>query len=194
MSIHLAFYKPFEVLSQFTDVIGRRTLSDFIFLPDIYPAGRLDYRSEGLLIITDDGEMIKLLTSPRFAHDKTYYVQVEGEIDSTAIDQLCNSIVLPGIQTRPVTAEIIGDPGLPPRPVPVRGYHPTSWVRITLSEGKKHQVRRMTAAVGFPTLRLVRVSIGPVLLGNLLPGQWRYLKHYEIQGIFSFKVKSNHGD
>lgn len=169
------------MLSQFTDQSGRRTLRDYIPLANIYSAGRLDYRSEGLLLLTDNGELIKRLTDPQYKHPKTYFVQVEGDADFKAVSRLSEEIVAPAVQTRPVSAEIIPTPDLPFRPV--RSYHPTTWIRIVLNEGKKHQVRRMTAAVGYPTLRLVRVAIGKIELENMLQGEWRYLSVTEIMQL-----------
>jgi 23S rRNA pseudouridine2457 synthase len=183
MSRSLAFYKPYEVLSQFTDAQGRRTLQEFIPIKNVYAAGRLDYRSEGLLLLSDDGALIQKLTDPRFNHTKTYYAQVEGVVHPQVIERLRTEIVLPELQTRLPQVELIPDPELPPRPVPVRDYHPTSWIKIQLQEGKKHQVRRMTAAVGFPTLRLVRLAIGPVNLGSLQPGEWRDLTAAELLSL-----------
>jgi len=183
MSSYLAFNKPYEVLSQFTDNKGRRTLQEFIDIPGVYAAGRLDYRSEGLLILSDDGQMIHRLTDPVFTHRKTYLVQVEGVITDEAIWRLNHEIILPGIQARLAHAEKIPEPNLPPRPKPVRDYHPTSWLRIELEEGKKHQVRKMTAATGFPTLRLVRVAIGKLRLGDLKPGEWRQLSKEEVKQL-----------
>ena len=180
MPEYLIFNKPYAVLSQFTDSAGRSTLNDFISVPGVYPAGRLDYRSEGLLLLTNDGRLIRRLTEPRFDHPKTYLAQVEGIATSQSIQPLQQEITLPGFQTKPVTVEIIPEPDLPPRSKPVRQYHPTSWLKIVLREGKKHEVRRLTAAVGFPTLRLVRVAIGPLTLGDLPPGKWRRLSRREI--------------
>lgn len=185
MARNLAFFKPFEVLSQFTDDEGRKTLKDYIPIPGVYAAGRLDYRSEGLLLLSDDGPLIQRLTDPRFNHPKTYLAQVEGVITEESVQTLRERIVLAGVQTRlPQQVEIVptgeGEPALPPRSQPVRDYHPTSWLRITLFEGKKHQVRRMTAAVGFPTLRLVRWAIGSLDLGGLQPGEWRDLTPEEV--------------
>ena len=177
---YIAFYKPFEVLSQFTDNQGRRTLMDFIPIRDVYVAGRLDYRSEGLLFLTNDGPMIQRLTDPRFEHTKSYLVQVEGLIPLETLQRLSTEIVLPGLQTRLTTVNPIQAPDIPARSKPVRDYHPTSWIQITLTEGKKHQVRRMTAAIGYPTLRLVRWAIGRLTLEGLLPGQWRELRPTEI--------------
>ena len=176
---YLAFFKPYEVLSQFTDAEGRATLKEYIHIAGIYAAGRLDYRSEGLLILSDDGAFIHRLSDPRYDHPKIYLVQVEGIATPLAIQPLNDQIILPGLQRYPARAELIAEPDLPPRSKPVREYHPTSWMRITLREGKKHQARRMTAAIGFPTLRLVRVAIGPVSLAGLEPGRWRSLTEEE---------------
>jgi 23S rRNA pseudouridine2457 synthase len=180
----IAFYKPFEVLCQFTDKIGRNTLKNYIPIKYIYPAGRLDYHSEGLLILTNDGLLIQRLTNPRFDHPKTYFVQVEGTIAPSYIEILQKSILLPTLQTKPVQAKIIAEPDLPQRSKPVRNYHPTSWLQITLKEGKKHQIRRLTAALGFPTLRLVRVTIGDLNLTPLNPGEWRYLTQEEVSNLY----------
>jgi 23S rRNA pseudouridine2457 synthase len=181
---YIKFYKPFEVLSKFTDREGRATIGDFVKIEGVYPAGRLDYHSEGLLLLTDDGPLIHRLTDPRYEHRKTYLAQVEGEITTAALERLRSEILLPGVQTRlPKFVEHVLQPDLPPRPKPVRAYHPTSWLKITLGEGKYHQVRRMTAAAGFPTLRLVRVGIGPIELGALSPGGWRSLSPEEIQAL-----------
>ena len=190
MPKYLAFYKPYEVLCQFTEVRGRMTLKDFIPVAGVYSAGRLDFRSEGLLILTNDGFLNQRLTDPNFKHYKTYYAEVEGLITPEAIHFLENEIVLPGIQTKLAHAEIIPEPSLPPRLKPVRGYHPTSWLKLVLQEGKKHQVRRMTAAAGFPTLRLVRYSIGLITIDGLQPGEWRFLSKMEINK--SFAVQSSH--
>lgn len=181
---YLAFNKPYEVLCQFTDVAGRVTLKDYIDITGVYAAGRLDYRSEGLLLLTDDGRLMQRLTDPRFDHPKTYLAQVEGIVTDLAIEQLKETLLLPGLQRRlPSAVQRIADPGLPPRPVAVRNYHPTSWLKIILLEGKKHEVRRLTAAVGFPTLRLVRQAIGSITLGQLQPGQYRHLTSTEIKTI-----------
>jgi 23S rRNA pseudouridine2457 synthase len=179
MARTLKFNKPFGVLSQFTDIQGRQTLSNFISVPGVYAAGRLDYNSEGLMILTSSGRLIQRLTDPRFAHQKTYVVQLEGLITVDALQRLNQEILLPGVQTHLAQAEEIPAPDLPVRQV--RSYHPHSWIKITLSEGKKHQVRRMTARVGFPALRLVRVAIGPISLGALAPGQWSDLTRQELE-------------
>ncbi len=176
---YLAFCKPYQVLSQFTDSAGRSTLKDYVPIPGVYAAGRLDYRSEGLLLLSDDGAFIHQLSDPAYDHPKVYLCQVEGIATPDAIQQLDGKIVLPGIQQYPARAERTDEPRFPPRSKPVRDYHPTSWLKITLREGKKHQVRRMTAAIGYPTLRLIRVAIGPVSLAGLLPGQWRRLSESE---------------
>ena len=136
---YLKFHKPFEVLCQFSPSPPRLTLKNFIPLPEIYPAGRLDYRSEGLLLLTDDTITQHRLTSPQYRHPKTYLVQVEGQVSASAVQTIKQADVLSGEPIMPVTAEIIPDPGISPRLPPVRNYHPTSWLRITLQEGKKHQ-------------------------------------------------------
>ncbi len=184
MARYIALYKPFEVLSQFEDAEGRETLKPLVPVPGVYAAGRLDYRSEGLLLLTDDGPLSHRLTDPRYEHPKTYLAQVEGRITPEAISVLRHEIVLPGLQTRlPGYVQAVPPPDLPPRSKPVRPYHPTSWVKIILYEGKKHQVRRMTAAAGFPTLRLVRVAVGPIELGGLQPGEWRDLDPAEVRAL-----------
>lgn len=180
---YLAFYKPYGVLSTFTDAEGRPTLKDFIPVAGVYAAGRLDYDSEGLLLLTDDGEVIHRLTDPRFAHPKTYWVQVEGVVAEEALGRLRRGVSLRGVKTRPVEVEIIPEPDLPPRPVPVRPYHPKTWLKVVLREGKKRQLRRMTAAVGLPVLRLARVAVGSVRLAGLQPGEWRPLTKQEVRRL-----------
>lgn len=181
MARYLAFYKPFEVLSQFSDSQRRKTLKDYIPVARVYAAGRLDYRSEGLLLLSDDGLLIHRLTDPQYDHEKTYLAQVEGDVTQEALHALQTRILLPGLQTKTADAKLVPEPDLPRRPTPVRDYHPTNWLEISLREGKKHQVRRMTAAVGLPTLRLVRVAIGPIRLEGLQPGEWRNLSAQEIR-------------
>ena len=178
---YIKFFKPYEVLSQFTDVEGRHTLKDFISLAGVYTAGRLDYRSEGLLLLSDDGPFIHRLTDPHFEHPKTYLAQVEGSVPPEALGPIRLGVELGDLQAKPAQVEIIPAPDLPERLKPVRPYHPTTWLKIVLREGKKHQVRRMTAAIGFPTLRLVRVAIGELALGDLQPGEWRRLSPLEIR-------------
>ena len=177
MSRLILFNKPMNVLSQFTDKgspTKRATLSDFLDVPSVYPAGRLDRDSEGLMLLTDDGQLQARIADPKFKMPKTYLVQVEGEPDAEAIRQLTQGVTLKDGKTRPAKAEKIADPQLWPRDPPVRFRKtvPDSWLRLTIREGKNRQVRRMTAAVGHPTLRLVRWSIGEWSINDLQPGQW----------------------
>ena len=174
----ILFNKPFDVLSQFTDrgtETPRATLSDYIDLPGVYPAGRLDRDSEGLLLLTDDGRLQARIADPRFKLEKTYLVQVEGTPDDAALGQLRRGVVLTDGPTRPARAELIEPPALWPRDPPVRFRKsvPDAWLRLSISEGRNRQVRRMTAAVGLPTLRLVRWRIGEWDLAGLAPGEWR---------------------
>lgn len=168
------FNKPFQVLCQFTDPDGRATLADYIPLPGIYAAGRLDYDSEGLLVLTDNGRLQQRIADPRHKLAKTYWVQVEGEPDEKALERLRRGIKLRDGLTRPTQARLIEPPAIWPRTPPIRERKniPTAWIELTLQEGRNRQVRRMTAAVGHPTLRLVRAAIGPWRLGELAPGQW----------------------
>lgn len=172
------FNKPYDVLSQFTDRgtdTARATLSDFIDMPGVYPAGRLDRDSEGLLLLTDDGRLQARIADPKFKLAKTYLVQMEGEPDAAALKRLRTGVMLKDGPTRPALAERIDDPGLWPRtpPIRVRLSIPDCWVKLTICEGRNRQVRRMTAAVGHPTLRLVRWSIGDWSIADLAPGEWR---------------------
>lgn len=173
----ILFNKPFNVLCQFTDrsVPPRPTLAGFGLPPDVYAAGRLDHDSEGLLLLTDDGGLAHRLTDPRHKADKTYWVQVEGEPREDQFEQLQQGVVLNDGATLPARIERIDPPALWVRDPPVRFRKtvPDAWLSMTIREGRNRQVRRMTAAVGLPTLRLVRVSIGPYRLGDLQPGQWR---------------------
>lgn len=175
----LVFYKPFGIPSTFTDEAGRKTLKDFIPVSDVYAAGRLDLASEGLLILTNDGGLIHRLTDPDHHLPKTYLVQVEGNATDEALHRLENGLVIDGVKTRRCRALVIPEPDLAAREKPITPHAPPSWLRIELIEGKKHQIRRMTAAVGLPTLRLVRVAIGPISLGDLHPGEWRELSSEE---------------
>ncbi len=178
----ILFNKPMNVLSQFTDrgsITKRATLSDFIDIPGVYPAGRLDRDSEGLLLLTDDGKLQARISDPKFRQPKTYLVQVEGEPDDAAIEKLARGVELKDGLTRPARAEAIADPHLWPRDPPVRFRKsvPDSWLRLSITEGRNRQVRRMTAAVGHPTLRLVRWCIGEWSLDGLKPGEWRDASH-----------------
>jgi len=174
----LLFNKPFGMLSQFTDTgtdTARATLSACIAVPGVYPAGRLDRDSEGLLLLTDDGRLRARISDPRFKLPKSYLVQVEGEPAQAQLDQLRRGVRLKDGMTLPAQVEAIAPPQLWPRDPPVRFRKsvPDSWIRLTIREGRNRQVRRMTAAVGLPTLRLVRWSIGDWTLDGLAPGEWR---------------------
>lgn len=171
----LLLNKPYRVLSQFTDSQGRTTLRSFIEDDDVYPAGRLDYDSEGLLLLTDDGALQSRIADPRFGHWKTYLAQVEGEIDETALASLRAGPVLADGPTRPARAAAVEPPSLWEREPPVRARRnrPTSWLEVRIREGRNRQVRRMCAAVGFPVLRLIRTQVGAWSLDELLPGQSR---------------------
>jgi 23S rRNA pseudouridine2457 synthase len=174
----ILFNKPYDVLSQFTDrgsESKRATLSDYISLPGVYPAGRLDRDSEGLLLLTDDGRLQARIADPRFKLAKRYLVQVEGDPDDTALEPLRRGVTLNDGLTRPAEAARIAAPDLWPRDPPVRFRKsvPDSWLSLTIREGRNRQVRRMTAAAGYPTLRLVRWSIGDWTLDGLAPGEWR---------------------
>jgi 23S rRNA pseudouridine2457 synthase len=176
----LLFNKPYGVLSQFTDrgsPTTRATLSDFIAVKGVYPAGRLDRDSEGLLLLTDDGRLQARIADPRFKLPKTYLVQVEGDPQAEALEQLRRGVRLKDGMTLPAEAERIAAPDLWPRdpPIRVRKAIPDSWLKLTIREGRNRQVRRMTAAVGLPTLRLVRWSIGGWTLAGLAPGQFTEL-------------------
>jgi pseudouridine synthase len=183
----IRFWKPYGVLTKFTDAEGRPTLADYIPVENIYAAGRLDKDSEGLLLLTDSGRLNTRLTNPDFAHPRTYLVQVERIPDAEALKQLEEGVVIKGGRTRPATAELLAaPPDLPERPVPIRYRKniPTVWLRLTLTEGRNRQVRRMTAAVGHPTLRLVRWAIGSLTLEGLAPGQWQQLTEDEINTLW----------
>jgi 23S rRNA pseudouridine2457 synthase len=174
----ILFNKPFRVLSQFSDETGRATLADYLAAPGFRPAGRLDYDSEGLLLLTDDGVLQQQIANPRHKRWKTYLVQVEGEIDEQALTALAAGIELRDGPTLPARARRMDPPDLWPRNPPVRTRQsiPDSWLELSLREGRNRQVRRMTAAVGFPTLRLVRTRIGDWDLGELAPGQFLRLE------------------
>ena len=174
----ILFNKPFDVLSQFTDGDGRRTLADFIPVKDVYPAGRLDRDSEGLLLLTDHGKLQHQVSDPKNRMAKTYLAQVEGEISDEAINALCAGVSLKDGPTLPASARRIDPPALWPRipPIRQRKHIPTSWLELSITEGRNRQVRRMTAATGFPTLRLVRIRIGPWSLEDIEPGEYRLLE------------------
>ncbi len=172
----IAFNKPFDVICKFRPEAGRRTLADYIDVPRVYPAGRLDTDSEGLLLLTDDGALQARIAEPRHKLAKIYWAQVEGVPTDDALRALRAGVDLGEFVTRPAGARVIDEPdGLWPRtpPIRVRAKIPTNWLELTLREGRNRQVRRMTARVGFPTLRLVRARIGPIGLDALEPGHWR---------------------
>jgi len=176
----LALWKPFGVLSRFTPEAGHPGLAGLVPVRGVYPVGRLDRDSEGLLLLTDDGALAHLLTDPRAGHPRTYLAQVEGAPDAAALRALARGVLVQGRRTQPARVRHVrGEPPLPPRPVPIRFRRavPTAWLELVLGEGRNRQVRRMTAAVGHPTLRLVRVAIGPLRLLELglAPGAWRPL-------------------
>jgi 23S rRNA pseudouridine2457 synthase len=183
---YLKLFKPFDVLTQFTDAGGRATLKDHVDVPGVYPVGRLDRDSEGLLLLTDDGPLAHRLTDPRFEHPKTYLAQVERLPTLEALEALRRGLTLADGPTLPAVAELLeAEPKLPERPVPIRFRKnvPTAWLRLVLREGRNRQVRRMTAAVGYPTLRLVRIAFGPIRLEALQPGEWRDLSADERRAL-----------
>lgn len=171
---YIAFNKPYGVLCQFTSETGVRNLSEFNLPPDVYPVGRLDKDSEGLLLLSDDGRFIDRVLHPKFEKTKSYLVQVDGDPSNMAIKDLEAGPIIKGHKCKKCSVQKLADFDLPPRepPIRVRKNIPTTWLRITITEGKNRQVRRMTAAVGHPTLRLIRESIGSFTMANLAPGQW----------------------
>ena len=175
----ILFNKPYGIPSTFTDSLGRETLKSYIPVEGVYSAGRLDLDSEGLLLLTDDGELIHQLTDPVHHILKTYLVQVEGVITIEALTRLERGVEIQGYQTRPCRVMPVPEPELAQRAKPITPHGPTGWVRIELGEGKKRQIRHMTAAVGLPTLRIVRVAIGPIQLDELKSGTWRALTAQE---------------
>ena len=179
---YILFHKPFGVRCQFSG--EGRTLKEYVPITNIYPAGRLDHDSEGLLLLTDDGSLQHRLTNPKFGHPRTYWVQVEGIPDERALQHLAQGVTIRDYRTRPAGVRRLSEePSLPPRDPPIRHRKsvPTAWIEITLTEGRNRQVRRMTAAVGHPTLRLVRVAIGDLKLAGLQPGRWRELGPDEVK-------------
>jgi len=178
---YLVFNKPYGVLSQFTDEgTGHSTLKDFINIPDVYAAGRLDRDSEGLLLLTNDGQLIKQLTDPLHHAQKTYLVQIEGDPGQEKLRLLRTGVIISGYQTLSCELRLISEPELPPREKPVTPHGPTFWLEIKLREGKKRQIRHMTAAVGLFTLRIVRIKIASLELGELPRGAWRELSALEV--------------
>lgn len=184
----IVFNKPYGVLPCFTDSENRPTLADYIKVPGVYAAGRLDFDSEGLMILSSDGSLIHRITDPDHAWPKVYLVQVERIPDEAALRRLRQGVALKGVRTRPAEVCLLStEPELPERPVPIRyrKHVPTVWLELTIREGQNRQVRRMTAAVGHPTLRLVRIAIGPMTLGTLQPGHWREVTRRELDTITS---------
>ena len=180
---YILLNKPYEVLTQFTDEHGRATLKDYVPVPDVYPVGRLDFDSEGLLLLTDDKQLQHRLSDPKFKVSKTYWAQVEGQVFETALRQLRQGVQIKEGLTAPGEALELPEPAhLWPRnpPIRYRASIPTSWLEIKISQGMNRQVRKMCAAVGLPCLRLVRAAIGGLTLGELQPGQWRDLTATEI--------------
>lgn len=187
----LRFNKPFQVLTRFTnersETNDRQTLADFISVADVYPAGRLDRDSEGLLLLTSDGQLQNRISHPDHKLNKTYWVQVDGEITEEAVTKLRHGVGLKDGMTAPAQAKIISEPAsLWPRnpPVRFRAEIPTSWIELKISEGRNRQVRRMTAAVGFPTLRLIRYAIGPITLDGLSPGKYDEIDAQQLWNLF----------
>jgi 23S rRNA pseudouridine2457 synthase len=174
----LLFNKPFRVLCKFTDARGRPTLADYVSVPDVYPAGRLDYDSEGLVLLTNVGAVQHWISHPRYALQKTYWVQVERIPDPIALRQLATGVALQDGMTKAAHVERMEPPQVWPRHPPIRERKsvPTAWIALTIGEGRNRQVRRMTAAVGYPTLRLIRCSVGPWDLGSLQPGEYTQVK------------------
>ena len=178
MACALLFNKPFRVLSQFSPVAGKQTLADYIDVAGVYAAGRLDYDSEGLMLLTNDGKLQARVSNPRYRQSKIYLAQVEGAPELRALQALSTGVELKDGPTRAAKVEQIDEPGwLWPRDPPIRArkHIPTQWLRLEICEGRNRQVRRMTAAVGHPTLRLVRIGIGDWRLNGLLPGEYRLL-------------------
>jgi 23S rRNA pseudouridine2457 synthase len=194
----IIFNKPYGVPSQFSDPAGEfgLTLRDYVPVPEVYPVGRLDRDSEGLLLLTDDGGLQHQLTDPRFAHPKTYLVQVEGAPEDSALESLRRGVVIQGRRTLPAEARLLTEePKLWPRNPPIRFRKsvPTAWLEIILREGRNRQIRRMSAAVGLPTLRLVRWALGPLTVAGLAPGEWRELDARDSLALRQMALKRTPG-
>ncbi|MBF8962610.1 pseudouridine synthase [Pontibacter sp. FD36] len=193
---YIILNKPYEVLTQFTDEGGRTTLKDFVPVPNIYPVGRLDYDSEGLVLLTDDKTLQHRLSDPKFKIEKTYWVQVDGIPTEEALEELRRGVMIKNTKTAPAKASLLEEePQVWGRSKPIRFRKdiPTSWVEIKISQGMNRQVRRMTAAVGYPTLRLIRPAIGPLSLGELQPGEYRELTGDEADKLKSLIAGSSFG-
>lgn len=194
---YILFHKPYGVLCQFSNSGKRKSLADFgPFTPDVYPAGRLDADSEGLVLLTSDGELQHQLLEPRYRHPRTYLVQVERIPREEALERLRRGVIIEGRRTLPAMVhKLDADPELPPRSTPIRFRKsvPTAWLEMTLREGRNRQVRKMTAAVGHPTLRLVRTAIGPLTLGGLQEGESRSLGDSELRGLRRILHARSHG-
>ena len=199
--IVILFYKPYGVISQFTESGAWKTLADFGPFPEtVYPAGRLDADSEGLLLLTDDSRIKRLITEPRYNHPRTYLVQVERVPGRAELRRLKQGVVIEGRKTREADVMLLdAEPDFPPRPVPVRFRKtvPTAWLQLTITEGRNRQVRKMTAAVGHPALRLVRTRIGNLSLEGLSPGEWRRLREEEVRllsGVIPRRITARGGE
>ncbi|MFH2202357.1 MAG: pseudouridine synthase [Elusimicrobiota bacterium] len=190
----IVFNKPYGIVTQFSPILEKRTLADFGLPKGVYPCGRLDHDSEGLLVLTDDGRLQNRITDPKRGHPRTYLVQVEGVPVLQRLNRLKNGLKLKDGMTKPCEVKLLQDePALPPRipPIRYRKSVPTSWLELSLTEGRNRQVRRMTAAISHPTLRLVRVRIGPLTLEGLEPGTWRPLTVEEsrrlLNAVYDFR-------
>ena len=185
---YIRFFKPYDVLADISDPEGhgRPTVADYVNVPEVFPAGRLDRDSEGLLLLTNDGPFAHHLTHPRYHLPKTYFVQVENVPDRAGLAMLRTGVLVKGERTAPAEVELLPDaPHLPPRAIPIRDQAgiPTAWLKVVLREGRKRQIRHMTAVIGCPTLRLVRVAIGPLTLRELALGEWRDLTEEELSKL-----------